>query len=265
MSCNGYVEPNDIPSSIKIIQGPHFFVTPNGPVVGELREELVGRCVYNSLSQWVKDLYYEMVPSLIMPLEPLPFSVNVNHFRPYDEYYEPIFDCILYSKHRSKILENQIVKLLEEKNLRYHVFHYGSYKEEDYMYGIRMSKFMIVLDGHESQGFGLEEAMSCNVPLLVLDATSMYDETHDGITYNHEHMRPKKLYATSVPYWSDECGIRITSDPEQISESIDKMMIVYKQFNPRNYILRTLSDKVCMERILHYFFDLSNNRPATER
>lgn len=139
--------------------------------------------------------------------------------------------------------------LLEEKALKYHVFRYGSYNEEDYKNCLLMSKFMLVLDGHESQGFALEEAMSCNTPLLVVDATSMYDETNDGV---YEHLKPKKLLATSVPYWSEECGIKITN-PVQLSDSIDNMMANYKQYTPRNYILNTLSDKVCMERILDYF------------
>ena len=253
MSTTSYVCPEDIPSSIKIIQGPHFFVFPNDVLIGEENPAYDNRCVYNCLSEWNRNAFYECSSSYRMKLVTFPFSVNTDYFKPYDQCYDPIFDCILYIKHRSKALENQAIKLLEAKNLRYHVFRYGSYKEEDYMYGIRMSKFMIVLDGHESQGFALEEAMSCNVPLLVVDASSMYDETDDsGTTFIYEHLKPKKLLATSVPYWSEECGIKI-SNPSNLSDAIDVMMRIYKSFTPRKYILRTLSDKVCMERMLHYF------------
>ena len=111
---------------------------------------------------------------------------------------------------------------------------------------------MITLDAHESQGFGLEEAMSSGVPLLVMDAQSMYDEMDDGLTATYEYLRPKKLVATSVPYWSDECGIKITEQSE-LSTAVDKMMINYSNFTPRDYIVRTLSDEVCMRRILDYF------------
>ena len=200
----------------------------------------------------MKELYYEMVPSLIMPIAQLPFGVDTNYFRPYDINYEKIFDCILYVKRRSNELVNYAKLLLESKGLRYHVFQYGSYNETDYMYGIRMSKFMLVLDAHESQGFALEEAMSCNVPLLVMDATSMYDETNDGVHATYEYLKPKKLIATSVPYWSDECGIKITKQ-EEIADAIDTMMKTYTQFTPRNYVVRTLSDEVCMKRILDYY------------
>ena len=114
---------------------------------------------------------------------------------------------------------------------------------------------MLTLDRHKSQGFALEEAMSCNIPLLVMDTTSMYDEMeNDGVksTYNYMRESNKKLLATSVPYWSSECGIKIIEKGE-LSESIDKMMILYNNFTPRNYIIRTLSDYVCMKRILDFF------------
>jgi FkbM family methyltransferase len=111
---------------------------------------------------------------------------------------------------------------------------------------------MLTLDAHESQGFGLEEAMSSGVPLLVMDAASMYDEMDNGVNATYEHLRPNKLFATSVPYWSDECGIKITKQSE-LSDAIDKILITYDSFTPRDYIVRTLSDEVCMRRILDYF------------
>jgi len=65
-------------------------------------------------------------------------------------------------------------------------------------------------------------------------------------------LRPKNLFATSVPYWSDECGIKITKETE-LEDALDRMLCSYTSYNPRDYIIDTLSDKVCMERILDYF------------
>jgi chitinase len=109
---------------------------------------------------------------------------------------------------------------------------------------------MLVLDAHESQGFALQEAMSCNVPLLVIDAMSMYDEKCDGINSVYDFLKPKKLSATSVPYWSHECGVKI-NESNDLSDSIDKIMS--NKYTPREYIVRTLSDNVCMKRIIDYF------------
>ena len=62
---------------------------------------------------------------------------------------------------------------------------------------IANSKYGIILDAHESQGFAIEEALSCNVPLLVWNVSSMSQE--EGGNYQH-------IPATSIPYWDKRCG-----------------------------------------------------------
>ncbi len=109
---------------------------------------------------------------------------------------------------------------------------------------------MIVLDAHESQGFALQEAMSCNVPLLVIDATSMYDEYLYGRQI-YSNYRPLALKATSVPYWSDECGLKTTII--DLAETIDFMKKEWQTFRPRDFIVRELSESSCMQKILDYF------------
>jgi glycosyltransferase involved in cell wall biosynthesis len=145
-----------------------------------------------------------------------------------------------------------VLDILARNELQFRVFRYGSYNESDYKRALQRSKFMLCLDAHESQGFALEEAMACNVPLLVMDATSMYDEMDDGVHATYDHLRPKSLKATSVPYWSDECGLRITEKSE-LPNAVNTMLSTYATFTPRAYVERTLSDKVCMQRILEYF------------
>lgn len=246
-----YINPDIVPSNIKIIYGPQFWVIPKPPIVGPFREDLVGRCVFNSLSKWVEDYYLELANEIIMPITHFPFAVDTELFRPnYNINRE--YDCLVYIKRRSNDLVNYTVSLLNQKGLKYRIFRYGSYNEEEYRGALLKTKFMITLDAHESQGFGLEEAMSSGVPLLVMDATSMYDEISNGVTATYAYLRPKKLIATSVPYWSDECGIKIT-DQSDLSTAVDRMMDQYMTFTPRDYILRTLSDEVCMKRILDYF------------
>ncbi len=112
---------------------------------------------------------------------------------------------------------------------------------------------MIVIGRHESQGFALQDAMSCDIPLLVADVKSMYEETtNGGKSFIYENYKPKKLLATCVPYWSDECGIKFTEISE-FSDKLDKMLETWETFTPREYIVRTLSPKVCMKRILDHF------------
>lgn len=255
LSMNQYIDHTILPQHIKIIYGPQFFVFPEQPIIGEFNRELDGRAVFTCLSDWVKKLYLEFSSSFILPLEPLPFSVDTEQFKPLlnnNNSNSKLYDCILYIKHRKHHIINETINILNNKNIKYIVFNYGSYNESDYINALQNSKFMLTLDAHESQGFALEEAMSCNIPLLVMDVQSMYDESTDGVTSIYGSYSPKKLFATSVPYWSDECGIKI-KEYSELPDALDRMLDTYKIYNPRKYIEETLSDKVCMQRILDYF------------
>jgi hypothetical protein len=247
--CN-YINPDTIPTNIKIIYGPQLWVIPEPPIVGASRADLAGRCVFNLLSKWVEDYCVELAGSFIMPIAHFPLSVDIHKFSPIA--IDKVLDCVVYVKRRNNSLVDFTLNLLNEKKLSYRVFRYGSYTEEDYRTALNSSKFMITLDAHESQGFALEEAMSAGVPLLVMDAQTMYDETNDGVNSTYQYLRPHRLLATSVPYWSDECGIKITTQQE-LPAALDTMLTMYKSFTPRDYIVRTLSDEVCMRRILDYF------------
>ncbi len=259
MSCHEFVNPDDIPSRIKIIMGPQFFVFPEDPhqeIVKPFNPLYAERCVFNVLCTWVRNVILEFVNNdgFLVPMKELPFGINTEKFKPEKEE-EKIYDCIVYKKRRMHDIYNHSISTLEQLNLKYIVFEYGRYDERDYLRALSKCKFMLVLDSTESQGFALQEAMSCNVPLLVMDASSMYDETSDGRTENYYKYREKskKLLGTSVPYWSDEhCGIKI-SRKEELKESIERMVKDYILYSPRTFILENLSEKVCMERILDYF------------
>lgn len=245
-----YVDPSTVPSHIKIIMGPQYWVFPSGPVVGPYNSSNEGRLVYNGLSLWIKDAFLEMAGSLRMPIVQFPYAVDVEQFKPVNK--QIIFDCLVYHKQRSYAVTDTIIKMLHEKGITYCRLDYGSYNETEYVQLLQQCKFMICVDRHESQGFALEEAMACNTPLLVLDAPSMYDEMADGVSVTYEYCRPKKLLSTSVPYWSDTCGIKIT-DVAEFPTALDTMLRTYDSFTPRDYVLKTLAPAVCMDRILDYF------------
>lgn len=251
-----YVDPYNIPENIKIIYGPQLWLIPVKPILGKFDNNISGRCTFNSLSKWVEN-YCKEFGEFTIPISNFPIAVDTYKFKP--EIVEKKVDCIIYIKRRSKKLFNNCISIINKKGLSYKTFNYDSgYNEEEYLWTLQRSRFMLVLDAHESQGFALQEAMSCNVPLLVIDAKSMYDEEWDyehegdGIYHTYDYLKPLKLLATSVPYWSDECGIK-THDTENLSILIDKIMST--TYNPRDFVLRTLSDSVCMKRIIDYFYN----------
>jgi glycosyltransferase involved in cell wall biosynthesis len=248
-----YIDPYNFNENIKIIYGPQIWIYDDKNFAGNLESNLSNRCVYNSLSKWNENVIIEILNKIKIPIVQFPFSVDTELFKPIEHNIDKKYDCILYIKRRSRLLIDKTEELLILKSLKYTIFNYGTYSEIDYINALHNCNFMISLDAHESQGFALEEAMSCNVPLLVFDISSMHDETGDGgKTFTYSYLKDKKLLATSVPYWSDKCGIKIT-DINDMNLSIDKMLKDYNIFNPRKYILETLSDKVCMKRILDYF------------
>lgn len=248
---NEFVDIATIPPNVKVIYGPQFWVFPEGSIVGPIEEEYASRSVYNCLSQWVKNVFIETTESLRTPLVPLPFSVDTARFKPAHPREEPMYDCIVYLKGRPASMLQKAQEHLDQRGLRYKVFRYGSYNEAEYLHALQHTRWFLSIDAYESQGFALEEAMATNVPLLVLDGTSMYDYVEADGKVTYENKRPLVLSATAVPYWSEgETGLRITS-MDDLPSSIDRMMATYTSYRPRDYILRTLSDEVCMRRMLN--------------
>jgi hypothetical protein len=191
---------------------------------------------------------FQSFGGLQLPVVQFPFPVDIERFKPGGT---PTFDCIVYYKNRPKELLTALTDILKAAGLRIMVYTYGSYQEHYFLHDLQHCKFMVVLDAHESQGFALQEAMACNVPLLVLDATSMHDETNGSGGRTYAALRDTHaLAATSVPYWSDEeCGIRIRTI-EEFAPALERMQREWQSFAPRNFVLRTLSPYACGTRML---------------
>ena len=245
-----YTDPDSLPPHIKLIIGPQIWINAFYGLKGPYNPNYEKKCAYNSLSLWNAGFVNETVGELRTPIAQFPFAVDVDRFRPQIKQIE--FDCLVYQKRRLRSTIDSVIGTLNEKGVSYREIGYGGYNEEGYLELLNRCKFMICLDAHESQGFALEEAMSCNIPLLVLDATTMYDESCDGYTATYEYLRPRKLSSTSVPYWSDTCGIKIT-DTAELPTALDTMLRTYESFTPRDYVVKTLSPTACMDRILDYF------------
>jgi glycosyltransferase involved in cell wall biosynthesis len=250
ISNSSFIDPFLFPAHVKIIYGPQFgLFPPSGPLMGPLNEELVGRCAFNSLSNWVRDYFLEY-GGMIMPIRNFPFAIDVEKFVPSEQ--EKTLECILYFKHRHPSQKDELLRIAKKLSLDFKFIEYGHYNESEYLNALQKARFMVVLDAHESQGFALQEAMACNIPLVVWNASTLYDEYH-GNQQIYENYRPKKLYATSVPYWDDRCGI-IAKNAEELRDGIMKMRLDYPKYSPREYVMENLTAEVCMDRILRYFF-----------
>jgi glycosyltransferase involved in cell wall biosynthesis len=186
-----------------------------------------------------------------MPLEPLPFPINIEKFKPSKK--EIKYDCFIYFKSRSKKQLQYIEEFLRERNITFITILCGKYKEEEYLEILNQVKFGIWFGAHESQGFALQEALSMNVPLLVMNVTSLNDEINgEG---NHSYLEYKDNYdlsATSTPYWDNRCGIQYY-DLNTLEIPLKTMLETYTTFEPRTYVLEHLSPVVCYKRIMAAF------------
>ena len=147
------------------------------------------------------------------------------------------FDCLIYFKNRELKSLNEIISFLKNKNIRYKVLTYGDYKNKQLVKYALRSKFGLILGSTESQGIAINELMATNLPLFVIDKN----------INNYENI---KLYGTTVPYWSSECGEKIL-DLNDFKMSFQRFLKNYESntYKPNNLINEKLSFEKFIENI----------------
>ena len=216
----------------KFIFGPHFSVFPNQKLFNINNEHK--NCVYIQPSRWAADVWSYV--SKLLPINPFPFPVNVDRFIPLSNMKR---DKIFIYFKRRKPEELEFLKgELDRRDIQYVIFDYVKrYVENDYLQYLQQAKYGIILDAHESQGFAIEEALSCNTPLLVWCAQTMDQEY--GMGY-------QPIPCTSVPYWDERCG-EIFYKQEEFETQYDEFINKLDTYKPREYILENLGVEKCAE------------------
>jgi len=222
----------------KFMFGPHFSVFPDPKKMNAIRCKNV---IYIQPSDWARDAWrYNRICQGIR-IETLPFGVDTERFNEVCPIHQRT-QVFIYFKHRHPMELNMIEQFLKYNQINYKIFSYNEkYDETEYLRYLHNSKFGIWVGTHESQGFALEEALSCNVPLLVWNAISMTQEY--GQNYPH-------IKSTSIPYWDDTCG-EYFIDMSQLSETFNKLVtnINNNYYSPRKYILENLSIRKCSQKL----------------
>lgn len=232
-------DPSRFPNK-RFIFGPHFSVFPDNRILQI--NNIHNNSMYIQPSNWVSMLWKSMNADNILPIKTFPFPVDTERFtpNPLGTIKQKIF---IYFKARDpnqlRFIEDTLNNQLSN-TMEYKVFDYRKrYKEEDYISWLKESQYGIWIGCHESQGFALEEALSCNVPLLVWNVKSM----------NQEHgSRYADIPATSIPYWDARCGEYFYKEDEFVgkyNEFISKL----STYKPREFVLENLSVEMCGERL----------------
>lgn len=222
----------------KFIFGPHFSVFPNN-IVRSINN-IHNNCSYIQPSQpsvntWQKEFNFTNIP-----MKAIPFGVDTEKFTISNENKTNV---LLYYKNRDPqeliFLENY----LKNKNINYRLFSYQKrYDENDYLNYLKTCKYGIWLGCHESQGFALEEALSCNIPLLIWNVRLRYQEWT-----NREIYKNVKSEVTTIPYWDDRCGEYFYTSNE-LDKTFNKFINNLDKYRPREYILENVGMEVCYKK-----------------
>jgi hypothetical protein len=234
--------------NVLFIFGPHFFVFPcdNNKlecITDTNNDQIIKNTVYNTLCDWNYHVHSSFKETRKIKLIRIPFGVETDKFS--DVPFENRTEVFVYYKQRQPQELQYILNFLNSKNITYKIFDYTSrYSEEEYLQHLQKSKYGIWIGRHESQGFALQEALSCNVPLCVWGVQNMSQEFGS-------HFFPYP--ASTVPYWDSRCG-EIFYEPNDFNAIFDKFLLNVSNgnYSPREFIMENLSIDICEKRL----FDL---------
>jgi glycosyltransferase involved in cell wall biosynthesis len=159
-----------------------------------------------------------------------------------------------------RLYEDTMIKPIrryaEQHGLKTARVRYGFYREKKYLDLLRRSKAMVFLSRSETQGLAYLEALSSGVPVMAWDKGALWRER-----LSHTRLGPKRVRATSVPYWDERCGVKFktleqfTAQLAGFFEQVDA-----GQFNPRAYICEHLTLK---QQAASYLQLCRDEQPAT--
>jgi hypothetical protein len=249
LPCN-WISPDSLSEHIKIIYGPHFCVFPTSDmaIVGPLQEFWKNRCFFTALSDWNTKIYIDFVESFKVPILPLPFGVNTEKFLPNES--EKKYDFLVMFKNRNLNELNITLHTLNNMGKSFVLFQYGNYKEDDYINCLHASKGVLWIGRHESQGFGFQEALSCNIPILVWDVKSMFEElNNEGESIYKDYNGKQLLTASAASLWDPCCG-ELFHNFEELEATINLFLIKLTTYRPREFVLKNLTHEICFGNML---------------
>lgn len=176
-------------------------------------------------SQWVADLYAQVVPELANKIRVWPAGVSVSE--PSTRKGAPI----IYDKLGDQSLLNQIQ---QEIDLRAQVFTYGNFQHEAYLKALSEAPYLIYLAKSESQGLALQEAWAHDVPTIVNRSTHWEAV---GLSWDAPQI--------NCPFLTPELGA--------IFENIEELPIMIgrvSSLHPKQYCNEHLSDRASAQKLL---------------
>jgi len=122
--------------NIKAVVGPNLYITPR-----EIPKELnLDNVVYIHPSKWAMDFWKDFGFDRCK-LDYWPTGIDTDFFKERDK--DNANEVLVYFKERYPEELDYVEKILEEKNIKYEIIHYGNYKEKDYIDKLNKTKYII--------------------------------------------------------------------------------------------------------------------------
>lgn len=174
-------------------------------------------------------------------------------------------DFLVYDKVRwerdyyGAALIQPVLDGLTARGLTFCVMSYGEYNYRSYRAALSSARAMVFLCEHETQGMAYQEAMASGVPILAWDQGYWLDP-------RRPQWDPYPVPATSVPYFSPECGERFR-DASDFPQALDRFLANLDSYNPRGYVQRVLSLEASANLYMRHYISLlpDSSVASTER
>jgi len=241
----------------EIIIGPNMFDLPIGVEIPfYLKQKVMITTLHLLPSKWYVALYKELGYNLT-PLNFWPVGIDTYSFLPVKRKNREL--VLVYHKQRDPSELEKIKRILDDNNINYKIIYYGHYSEDELKEILKTTLFVIWHGCHETQGIAYQECLASNVPLLVYDVKKVYLHNEFYKIYKHIYEFASKINVTSVPYFSDKCGI-IIEDISELNNAIIKMFDTITTYEPRYFILENLSlEKQAMKFIELYISKVNHD------
>lgn len=191
---------------------------------------------YIAFCEWMRDLFAGIYPRQLIDLW---FGgIDLGDW-PDTSTMQKDIDVLVYDKIRWNrdtlvpLLLDPILNQLRALGRTHEVIRYGKYTHESYRQLLERSRSMIFLCEHETQGMAYQEALASNVPILAWDQGYWLDP-------NRPQWEPNPVPASSVPYFSNDCGEKFTA-ADTFSEVFERFYAQLEQYRPRKYVGEHLS------------------------
>ena len=157
-----------------------------------------------------------------------------------------VYDKIRWNReHYEPALLDPVMASLARRGLRVETLRYKLYDHATYRDLLARSRSMLFLCEHETQGLAYQEALASGVPVLAWDNGYWLDP-------HRADFEPDPVPASSVPYFSPECGDRFR-DFGDFDAAFDRFWPRLHDYDPRAYVERELTLERSAELYMRYY------------